>query len=200
MYAKPIRQLIQAFTKLPSVGPRTAERFVFHLLRSGKKDVAEITLALKTLIDEVKSCQTCWDFSDQSPCAICADTNRDQSLLCIVAHPQDVQAMEGTGTYQGRYHLLRGTLNTTDDRGNAFLKIQELLARLRSDNAIREVILALNPDLPGETTMLYLQQEIKKVAPELTVSRLARGLPLGADLQYADEVTLQNALRNRTRN
>lgn len=200
MYAKPIRQLIQAFTKLPSVGPRTAERFVFHLLRSGKKDVAEITIALKSLIDEVQSCQTCWDFSDTNPCAICGDANRDQTVLCIVAHPQDVQAMEGTASYTGRYHLLRGTLNTADDRGNDFLKINELLTRLQSDKGIEEVILALNPDLPGETTMLFLEQEIKKVAPELTVSRLARGLPLGADLQYADEVTLQNALRHRTRN
>jgi len=198
MYSKPIQQLIRAFSKLPSVGPRTAERFVFHLLKSGKKDVAEITNALKGLIEHIQSCATCWDFSDESPCAICANTKRMQHVLCVVKESQELQQLEKTGVFTGRYHVLRGVIKPGNPDSAKFLKVTELLKRIQ-DEKITEVILALNPDLSGETTMLYLESEIKKTTPSVIISRLARGLPMGSDLQYADEITLGSALKNRTK-
>lgn len=196
-YSKSIENLIQAFSSLPSVGPRTAERFVFYLLKSGKKDVAELTLALKELIEKVKSCEICWTFSDTSPCTICGSTQRDPKTVCVVAEPQDREAIEKTGTYRGGYHILRGVIKGHDENSFKGLKIPELLARIRKSQ-IEEIILALNPDLHGETTMMYLEKKIKEIAPQIKVSRLARGLPMGSDLQYADDITLSSALKNRT--
>ena len=210
MYSKPIEELIQAFSRLPSVGPRTAERFVFYLLKSGKKDVAELTNALKKLIENVKSCDVCQDFSDQSPCRICADKTRDASTICVVAEPQDLQAIERTGEYRGLYHVLRGTIQPDDDEGITALKVDELIARVNHDFpksvnqgyplsvSPKEIILALNHDLSGETTMMFLEKKLKEESPKLTVSRLARGLPMGSDMQYADEITLGSALKHRT--
>jgi len=197
MYSKSIQNLIDAFRKLPSVGQRTAERFVFYLLKSGKKEVGAITLALKELTDNVKSCESCWDFSDINPCAICADKNRDRSLLCVVSDPQDIPVIERARAYNGLYHVLRGVVETANEEILEKLKIKELLARLKNTK-IKEIILALNPDLSGETTMLYLEKEIKKLNPEIKVTRLARGLPMGSDIQYADEITLGSAIKNRT--
>lgn len=198
MYSKPIENLIRAFTRLPSVGRRTAERFVFHLLKAGKKDPAELALAIKTLIASVKSCEVCWDFSDRSPCAICADKNRDASLICVVSESQDVQAVERTGSYNGRYHILRGLLPVDAlENTEAPIKIPELVARVEKEK-IKEIIIALNPDLPGETTAMYIEKLLKEKNLELKVTRLARGLPMGSDLQYADEITLASALKNRT--
>ncbi len=198
MYSKPIENLIRAFSHLPGVGRRTAERYVFHLLKTGKKDPAELALAIKNLITTIKSCAICADFSDRSPCTICADTKRNLQQICVVAEPQDLQAIERTGVYTGRYHILRGLVETdaliSDENA---LKIPELLIRAKSPE-ITEVILALNPDLQGETTALYLEKELKAVNPTLTVTRLARGLPMGSDLQYADEITLSSALKHRT--
>ncbi len=197
MYSKPIQNLIHAFSRLPSVGPRTAERFVFHLLKSGKKDVGELTLALKELIESVKSCEICWAFSDTSPCTVCASPQRDPKLVCVVAEPQDREAIEKTGTYRGGYHILRGVIQAHDEHSLRGLKIPELLARVRK-GGIDEIILALNPDMTGETTMMYLEKKIKEIAAPVRVSRLARGLPMGSDLQYADDITLGSALKNRT--
>ncbi len=196
-YSPSIQNLIKAFRKLPTVGQRTAERFVFYLLKSGKKEVAEITLALKELIDNVKSCEICWDFADQSPCAICNNKTRDQNTICIISEPQDIQVIEGTGAYTGLYHVLRGVLEAgEEDLGR--LKIKELFEKLKNNTNITELILALNPDLSGETTMLFLEKNIKIKFPNLKVTRLARGLPMGSDLQYADEITLGSAIKNRT--
>ena len=196
-YPKPIQNLIHAFARLPSVGPRTAERFVFHLLKSGKKDVSELTIALKELIETVKSCEICWVFSDISPCSVCASPQRDPKSVCVVAEPQDREAIEKTNTYRGAYHIIRGVIQAHDENSLRGLKIPELLARVRK-GGIDEIILALNPDLPGETTMMYLEKKIKEIAPHIKVSRLARGLPMGSDLQYADDITLGSALKNRT--
>ena len=195
MYAKPIEELIQAFSKLPTVGKRTAERFVFYLLRSGKKDAAELTLSLKQLIENVKSCETCWDFSDQSPCAICSNEKRDQQTICIVTQPQDVQVIEKTNDYNGTYHVLRGTLKPDDLESIRYLKIKELDEKDKKN--IKEIILALNPDLKGETTMMFLEKRLKELNPDIKITRLARGLPMGSDLQYADEITLGSAIKNR---
>ncbi len=198
MYSKSIQNLIDSFRKLPTVGGRTAERFVFYLLKSGKKEVGEITLALKELIDNVKSCEMCWDFSDNNPCAICSNKTRDTSLLCVVSEPQDIPVLERTGVYNGLYHVLRGLVEPGAEEEMERIKIKELFAKLDRENNIKEIILALNPDLSGETTMLFLEKKIKDKNPTLKVTRLARGLPMGSDLQYADEITLGSALKNRT--
>ena len=199
MYPLPIQQLINAFVKLPGVGQRTAERFVFHLLKAGKKDAADLANALQHILETVKSCATCWDFSDRSPCAICADIKRDQTTICVVEEPQALQTIEKTSEYHGLYHVLRGTIQPDDEESVPLLKINELLKRVEA-GAVKEVILALNPDLTGETTMMFLQNRLKEVNPRLTISRLARGLPMGSNLQYADEITLGSALKHRTQN
>lgn len=199
MYSKSIDKLIVELKKLPSIGQHGAERFVYYWLKSGKKPVTELMLALKNLIDTVKSCEICFDFSDQSPCPICADPKRDATLVCVVAEPWDRAAIESTG-YKGRYAILRGTVDSSDPESIAETKIGALLARLKNPkNVIKEIILALNPDLAGETTMLYLEQQIKNLNQKLIVTRLARGLPLGADLRYADEITLGAALKHRVK-
>ncbi len=197
MYPRPIDNLIRTFSHLPSVGRRTAERFVFYLLKSGKKDVAELTLALKQLMEQVRSCEVCWDFSDRSPCVRCADPKRATDVICVVAEPQDLQAIDRTGQYHGLFHVLRGLIDAAAET-EVGVKIPELIARA-SNSKIKEVILALSPDLPGETTMLFLEQELKRAAPHVTITRLARGLPMGSDLQYADDITLGSALQNRVK-
>lgn len=197
MYPIPIEQLIKAFSRLPSVGRRSAERFVFHLLKSGKKDVAELGSALQNLVKNIESCKSCWDFSDTTPCTICSNPQRNKAMICVVAEPQDMRALERTGNYQGLYHILRGTVNPDHEHLGKNLKILELVTRIKNDSAT-EVILALNPDLRGETTMMFLEKKLKQEFPNLIVSRLARGLPMGSDLQYADEITLSSALEHRT--
>ncbi len=196
MYSDSIEQLIRAFTALPTVGQRTAERFVFHLLRKGKKDVGELTIALKNLMDNIKSCEICWDFSDTSPCNFCADSRRDPKTICVVSQPQDRETIERSGAYKGQYHILRGTLKPHDEGIARFLKINELMRRIQKSQ-VDEIILALNPDINGETTMMYLERQIKKLKQDVKITRLARGLPMGSDLQYADEITLGSALKNR---
>jgi len=198
MYSKSINNLIDAFRKLPSVGHRTAERFVFHLLKSGKKEVGELTLALKELIDNVKSCEVCWDFSDENPCRICADKTRDADTVCVVADSQDIPVIERTNAFGGLYHVLRGVIESGDENSAEKIKSQELFSRVKYRKTIKEIILAFNPDLSGETTMLYLENELKKINPKIKISRPARGLPVGSDIQYADEITLGSALKNRT--
>ena len=197
MYSKSIQNLIDSFRRLPTVGQRTAERFVFYLLKSGKKEVGEITLALKELIDNVKSCESCWDFSDHNPCAICNNKTRDNSLLCVVSEPQDIPVIERTGMYNGLYHVLRGLVEPGDEEELEKIKIKALFEKLRNKE-IKEIILALNPDLSGETTMLFLEKKTKELNPNIKITRLARGLPMGSDLQYADEITLGSAIKNRT--
>jgi recombination protein RecR len=194
MYPLPIQQLINTFSKLPSVGQRTAERYVFYLLRSGKKDVAELTMSLKHLIEKIKSCETCWDFSDQSPCKICANNKRDQKTICVVDQPQSVHVFEKTAEYSGLYHVLRGTIRPDNVETINYLKIKELLIRA---NGVKEIILALSPDINGENTMMFLESKLKENYSNLKITRLARGLPMGSDLQYADEITLGSALKNR---
>lgn len=195
MYSKPIRDLISAFSKLPSVGERTAERFVFYLLRSGKKEAGELILALKSLMTNIKSCEVCWNFSDKTPCAVCADKTRDHTTICVVAEPTDVEVFEKTGAYNGVYHVLRGEIKADEEDSIRNLKIKELLAR--AGGPVREIILALNPNLEGETTMMFLKKQLRSIHPKLTLTRLARGLPMGSDLQYVDEITLSSSLKNR---
>jgi len=195
MYSPSIDKLIAVLKHLPSVGQHTAERFVFYWLKSGKKEVMETVNSLEELLSKVKSCETCWNFSDTNPCPICQDKTRNSETICVVSDPQAIPVLEHTGEFKGLYHVLRGTVDATDPDQIALLKISELLARLKND--VKEIILALNPDIAGETTMMYLEKEIKTKNPQIKITRLARGLPTGSDLQYADEVTLGNALKYR---
>jgi recombination protein RecR len=197
MYSPSINNLITSLKKLPSVGQHTAERYVFYWLKSGKKDVTELMLTLKELIENIRSCEVCFDFSDTSPCAICSSARRDHTTIVVVTDPQDLQAIENTGEYKGAYHVLRGLLDSSDESSLTRTKIAELLKRVGTE-PISEIIFALNPNLAGETTTLYLEREIKKLKPSIRITRLARGLPMGSDLQYADEITLSNALKGRT--
>lgn len=199
MYSQTINKLIDCLKKLPSVGQKTAERFVFHWLKSGKKEVNDLREALNHMLINIKSCKICWNFGDTSPCSICQDKKRNAGMICVVAEPQDIQSIEKIDGFHGLYHVLRGQLemdNQEESLGQ--MKINELRQRITvKGNQIKEIILALNPDLPGETMMMFLKKEIKKIRPDLNVTRLARGLPLGSDLQYADEITLTSAWQNR---
>jgi len=196
VYSPSIQKLIIELKKLPSIGQRSAERFVFHWLKKGKKDVAELKLALDELLDNVKSCEVCWNFSETSPCPVCADKKRDHSTLCVVLEPQDIEAIEKTGEYKGVYHVLRENLDSTNESSIKKTKIPELLKRIEKEKT-REVILALNPNLESETTTMFVKSKIESLKLKVKVSRLARGLPMGSDLQYADEITLGSALKNR---
>lgn len=199
MYSTSINNLIEALKKLPSVGQRTAERYVFYLLKSGKKEVNQLREALENLLQNTKSCEICWNFDDTSPCKICSNQKRQKGVVCVVNDIQDLSALENTGEYNGVYHILRGNISPDDNEEEIKkLKIEELKKRIAEDKTIIEIILALSPDLRGETTMMYLKKELTRIKPELKITRLARGLPLGSDLQYADEITLISALKNRT--
>lgn len=200
MYSPSIIKLIDALKKLPSVGQHTAERYVFHWLKSGKIEVNELKNALDNLLKNIKSCETCWNFSDFNPCEICANKNRNQTQICVVDEAQAVAALEKTGAYSGVYHILRGTIDVSDENIMDNLKIRELLQRIKIGEEILEIILALNPDMSGETTMLYLEKQVKQIKPQMKITRLARGLPMGSDLQYSDEITLGSALKNRFSN
>ena len=204
MYPPSIQNLIDAFSRLPGIGPKTAERFVFYLLKKGRGDVAKLTRALEQLLEKAKSCSVCFDFTEQDMCSFCSDPSRDTSVICVVADPQDAQAIERSGAFRGRYHVLRGVLDPARDISPEQLKIKELFKRVDSPPCkggtskgikIKEIILALNPDMQGETTSLYLAKKLKE--KNILVTRLARGLPLGSDLDYADEITLTDALKGR---
>lgn len=189
-----LEQLIREFTKLPGIGPKTAERLVYYLLKQPKEELVSMADSLRQAKDEVVICRQCFRFADQDPCPICADKRRDKSLLCVVAESQNIPVIEKTGAFAGHYHVLGGLISPLEGITPDKLKIDELEQRLKT-NGVKEVILALNPDLDGETTSLYLAKLIKPIG--IKVTRLARGLPMGADLEYADEVTLENAILGR---
>lgn len=195
MYPKPIQNLINHLAKLPSVGPKTAERLVFHLLKSNPENLSALSASLIELKNSVTRCHVCHNFAVQNPCEICSDPRRDKKSLCIVAKPQDIAILEKTGAYAGMYFVLTKNFNPLQNQGVNDLGIDELLARIKSDLPA-EIILALNPDMEGETTTMYLNKVLKQF-PDLRITRLARGLPMGADLEYADEVTLASALTGR---
>lgn len=191
-----IQRLIEAFSRFPSIGPKTAERFVFYLLKQSKQELDDLSLIIKNLKTEIKSCSNCFNFSLNNFCSICADPKRDRTTICVVAEAQDLEALERTNTYYGVYHLLGGTLNVLEGITPKKLRIKELMERIKKASPpIQEIILALDPDLEGETTVLYLTKLLKPF--KIKITRLARGLPTGSDLEYADEITLSNALEGR---
>ncbi|MBI5733376.1 MAG: recombination protein RecR [Candidatus Kerfeldbacteria bacterium] len=187
-------RLIQEFTKLPGIGPKTAERLVYYLLKQPKENLSLLAESLNQVKTEVTVCSRCYRFSDQNPCLICADKKRDHSLICVVAESQNIPVIEKTNAFNGLYHVLGGLISPLEGTTPDKLHISELEARLKA-NGVKEVILALNPDVDGETTSLYLSQLIKPQG--IKVTKLARGLPMGADLEYADEITLESALTGR---
>ncbi len=194
MYEGAVQDLIDELGRLPGVGPKSAQRIAFHLLSAEPADVDRLSAALVRVREEVTFCQICGNLAEGDTCRICRDPRRDQSVICVVEEPQDVVAIERTREFRGRYHVLGGALSPIDGIGPENLNITALLTRL-ADTTITEVILATNPNLQGEATATYLARQLKPY--ELAVSRLASGLPVGGDLEYADEVTLGRAFSGR---
>jgi recombination protein RecR len=192
--AKPVARLIEEFSRLPGIGPKTASRLTFYLLRAPEEQALALAEALRNLKEQVVYCQECYNIADSSPCAICSDPERDHSIICVVEEPLDVMALERTHSYKGVYHVLHGAISPVEGIGPGDLRIEELLERLRRDG-VQEVILATNPNLEGEATAMYLERLIKPLG--IRVTRPAYGLPVGGDLEYADEVTLSRALEGR---
>jgi recombination protein RecR len=196
---EPVARLIEAFSRLPGVGPKTAQRLTFHLLRAPDTEARILAAALIDVRDKVVFCDRCFNISDAPLCPICRDPGRDTARLCVVEEPLDVLAIERTAEFRGLYHVLHGAISPIDGIGPERLKIAELLARAddakRDGAAIEEVILATNPTLEGEATAMYLAERLERSVG--VVSRIARGLPVGGDLEYADEVTLIRALQGR---
>ncbi len=193
--AKPVADLIAEFEKLPGIGPKSAQRLVYFLLHAPKENSVALAQAVTELKEKTKLCSICGNIAEADPCPICADTARNHSLIMVVEDPLDILAIEKTRVYQGTYHVLHGAISPLQNIGPEDLKIQELLARLRGGK-VKEVILATNPNMEGEATAMYLQKLVSPLSVKVT--RLARGLPVGADLEYADEITLTRALEGRT--
>ncbi|CAB4342510.1 MAG: recombination protein RecR [Actinobacteria bacterium] len=194
MYEGIVQDLIDEFARLPGVGPKGASRIAFYLLAQDEADVARLGQLLVEVKDKVRFCVDCYNVASAQQCRICSDTRRDQTVLCVVGEPKDVLAVERTREFRGRYHVLGGSINPIDGIGPDDLRIRELLARL-TDTSITEVILATDPNLQGEATATYLTRMISTL--EIKVTRLASGLPVGGDLEYADEVTLGRAFEGR---
>jgi len=192
--AEPIARLIEELNKLPGIGPKSAQRLAYHLLRSPDEEAKALAEAILTLKEKIKLCSVCFNNTDCDPCRICQDKERDHSKICVVEKPSDIFPLEQTGKYNGVYHVLHGTINPTQGVGPEELKIKELLARLK-DGSVTEVIVATNPNVESETMAMYLQRIITPLG--IHVTRLARGLPFGAELEYADDLTLGQALENR---
>jgi recombination protein RecR len=192
----PINRLIEAFHRLPGIGPKSAQRLAYHVLRAPEAEAVDLADALVEVKRSVVFCVSCQNLTDTNPCRICSDSGRNQTVICVVEEPLDVQAIERTGGFRGRYHVLHGVISPSDGIGPENLKIAELLARIRdSETEVSEVIVATNPNLEGEATSMYLARLLQPLG--LSVTRLARGLPAGADLEYADDVTLGRALEFR---
>jgi recombination protein RecR len=193
-YPEPVARLIDALQRLPGIGPKTAQRLTFYLLKRPTDEVRELGDALLAMKEKITYCRVCFNVTDEDPCRICNDPRRDPNVVCVVEEPNDLLAMERTGEYRGRYHVLLGALSPLDGIGPDDLKIRELLARLEGKETA-EVILATNPNVEGEATALYLAKLLRPLAVRIT--RIARGLPVGGDLEYADQVTLSKALEGR---
>jgi recombination protein RecR len=192
--AEPIARLIEELNKLPGIGPKSAQRLTYYLLRTPASEVAALADAIRNLKEKLSLCSICLNITDSDPCAICRDEERDRTKICIVEEPIDILPLERTKKYNGLYHVLHGVIAPTEGIGPDELKIKELLSRL-NDNQVTEVILATNPNLEGEATAMYLQRLIAPLG--IRATRLARGLPYGGDLEYADDVTLSRALEGR---
>ena len=191
---KSIETLINEFAKLPGIGQKSAQRLAFYLLKAKQEDLAKFALALSELKKSVVSCSHCQNISESDPCAICQDQRRDKKIICVVEDTLDLIALEQTGDFRGQYHVLHGAISPVEGIGPDDLKIKELLSRIKKDDT-KEIILATNPSIEGEATAMYLAKLIKPL--NIKTTRIARGIPTGGDLEYADETTLSNALEGR---
>jgi recombination protein RecR len=204
-YAPPVQRLVTELSKLPGIGNRTAQRLAFHILRASTQDASALAQAIFEVKEKIGLCEVCFNLTDEQRCRICEDSRRDHALICVVEEPSDVIPMERTHEYRGVYHVLGGALSPIDGVDPEDLKIEQLLARVTSSGQVdigpgaqvREVVLATNPTTTGEATALHIAEELRARAPGVTVTRLASGLPVGSDLEYADEVTLGKALAGR---
>jgi recombination protein RecR len=193
--ADAIGRLIQELNKLPGIGPKSAQRLAFYLLRSPQEQAERLAEAILILKQQIRLCSVCYNLTDSDPCALCRNEQRDHSLICVVEQPQDIFAIEHTGVYKGLYHVLHGAISPTEGIGAGDVRIHELTARI-NNGTIREVILATNTNLEGEQTAMYLNQLLTPLG--IKVTRLARGLPFGTELEYADDATLTRAFEGRT--
>lgn len=194
MYATPVSNLIDELAKMPGIGPKSAQRLAFYLLKATDEDAEKLAQAILKLKETVKFCPVCYNVTDEPECEFCSDLGRDDAMICVVEEPNDIVAMEKTGEFRGRYHVLGGAISPIDGIGPDDLRIKELLARL-NDDTVDEIIVATNPNIEGEATAMYLAKLLKPLG--VRVTRLASGLPIGADLEYADEVTLGSAFKGR---
>lgn len=193
-YPQPISKLIDSFTKLPGIGPKTASRLAFYVLNMKDDDVLDFAKALVSAKRELTHCSVCGHITDTDPCQICQDTSRDASLICVVEDPKDVIAMEKMREFRGKYHVLNGAISPMDGVGPEDINVPSLLNRLK-DEEVKELILATNPNIEGEATAMYISRLVKPSG--IRITRIAHGLPVGGDLEYADEVTLSKALEGR---
>ena len=194
--AEPVTRLVEEFHKLPGIGPKTAQRLTYYLVRMPEEEARSLAEAVLAVKERIKLCSSCFNITESDPCSLCGDPARDQTRICVVEEALDVAALDRTGMFDGLYHVLHGVISPIDGVGPDDLKIQPLLGRLRSGE-VTEVILATNPNLEGEATSMYIN---KLIAPlGIAVTRPARGLPVGGDLEYADEVTLGRAIEGRQR-
>ncbi len=194
MYAVPIARLIEEFAKMPGIGKRTAERLAYYVLKLPKEEVAEFAKVLMSAKEKITFCPICQSLTETVPCELCADAQRDSSVICVVEKPKDVIKIEKTREFKGLYHVLHGVISPMDGIGPEDIRLKELLHRIQ-DGSVKEVIMATNPNLEGETTAMYVAKLLKPF--DVTVTRLAHGIPVGGDLEYADEVTLTRALEGR---
>lgn len=194
-YPEPISKLIDSFMKLPGIGPKTAQRLAFHVLDMKEEDVVQFAKALVDVKRELTYCSTCGHITEEDPCYICQDKQRDRSVICVVEDDKDVIAMEKMREYKGLYHVLHGAISPMDGIGPEDINIPSLIERLK-DEEVKELILAMNPNLEGESTAMYISRLVKPIG--IKVTRLAQGLSVGGDLEYADEVTLSRAIAGRT--
>ncbi len=194
IYTPAVQTLIDELGKLPGVGPKSAQRIAFHLVKLSEEDAIRLSTAISEAKEKVRFCEKCFNMSDEPICEICSDSRRDPSLVCVVEEPRDIVAVERTQEYKGFYHVLQGAINPIDGIGPEQLRVKELLARLQ-ENPISEVILCTNPNIEGEATAMYLARLLEPLG--LSITRIASGLPVGGDLEYADELTLGRALEGR---
>ena len=194
MYAETLVKLIEELKKMPGIGPKSAQRLAFHILQSSGKDIEKLLSAIKQAKIRLKHCSVCFNITDVDPCKICSNGSRDDNLLCIVAEPKDLVAIERSGEYNGKYHVLGGLISPLDGVGPENLRIEELLKRLQKEN-FSEIVLAISPTTEGEVTNIYLTKLIRPL--EIRLTRVAYGLPIGADMDYADEATLSKAFQGR---
>jgi len=197
-HAPPVQRLVGELAKLPGIGSRTAQRLAFHILRASAEDAGALADSIREVKEQIRLCEVCFNLTDEQRCRICQDSRRDHGLICAVEEPSDVIPIERTHEYNGVYHVLGGALSPIDGIDPEDLRIAELLDRASAgEGEVREVVLATNPTTTGEATALHIAEELRGRAPSVTVTRLASGLPVGSDLEYADEITLGKALAGR---